>query len=230
TMLPSFTHRISMAPRTVELMFFFTYIASMVANLWRFASGIGYLLWARGAALRPCRALMMCKNRASARERERFFESRHRSLPMANDKTGQGGGGLKRLLWPRPTVRSFAGQFPYIAFHVIASDHPQGTVVDENAGRMAGLPRCVRYLVPLEPIGGVPHVIAVGLVPPLQDPQTAVEYCHIVVLPGCPCRGLDVTSPVDAVGRAPDVVEELSPGRTRRVIGAAAENPDSALE
>src|SRR5262245_40117263 len=106
--------------------------------------------------------------------------------------------------------RWLAPQLPDVALHVVARDHPQGAVMDEDAGRVPGPPGRARHLVPVDAIGRVPDIVAVGLVVAFQYPQPPVEDGHLVILPRLPGRELDVPLPAHPIRGTPDVVVELA--------------------
>ena len=82
-------------------------------------------------------------------------------------------------------------QLPDVGFHVVAGDHPEGVVVDEDAGGVAGFPGGVGELGPGDAVGGVPDVVPVAavLVVAFEDPQAVVEDGDVVVLAGVPGGG-----------------------------------------
>src|SRR5262245_49906874 len=106
-------------------------------------------------------------------------------------------------------LSAVAGELPHVAFHVVAGHHPQGTLVNKNAGGMARRPGRSGHFVPGDPVGRVPDVIAISLGIALQDPETIVEDSHLVILPRRP-RSVWMPLPRDAVAGTPDVVEILA--------------------
>src|SRR5262245_8014651 len=113
-------------------------------------------------------------------------------------------------------------QLPHIALHVIPRHHPQGIVMDEDAGSMTGFPGRLRHLVPVDAVRRMPNVVAVLLVIPLHHPHAVVEGGHLVILPRLPRGVLYVPLPAHAVCRAPYLVEVLPLRLLGRVVGAAA--------
>jgi hypothetical protein len=85
-------------------------------------------------------------------------------------------------------------------------------------------------MLPRDAVRGVPHVVAVRLVPALHRPHPAIEDRHVVVLARMPGSRLQDALPVGAVGGTPHIVVEEAPGPLRRVVGAAAQDPHSIPE
>jgi len=75
-----------------------------------------------------------------------------------------------------------ADEFPNVAFHVIAGDHPQGAGMDKDAGGMARPPGRIRLLQrPSGAVSGTPNLVAadpgemhlVPRIPATQQPHPA---------------------------------------------------------
>ena len=80
-------------------------------------------------------------------------------------------------------------------------------------------------------VGRIPDIVeVVGAVVPLQYPQLIVEDRYFVVVARRPGCLFVVELPVHAVGGAPDIAVVDAIGFGWRVVGAAAENPDTVVE
>src|SRR5262245_36210761 len=98
-----------------------------------------------------------------------------------------------------PTANPF--ELPHVALHVVASDHPESVLVDEDAGGMARLPRCLRHLMPLDTIIGVPDVVAIALAltVPFHHPHAAIEDRDLMILTRLPGRFLQMARPLNTI-------------------------------
>ena len=83
--------------------------------------------------------------------------------PRKSPSTRSALDGLQIVL--RNPCRSPGGlpsQFPDVALHVVAGHHPEAAIVDIDARRVSRCPRCIRHLIPVQPIGRVPRVLPIA--------------------------------------------------------------------
>ena len=90
----------------------------------------------------------------------------------------------------------------------------------------------IGHLLPACAVGGVPHVLAIAAlgVVALQHPQPSVKHSYLVVLARMPRRVFHVQLPVHAISTAPHFVIKIAFLRRRRVIRAAAQQPDTTIQ